>query len=405
MMKESLVIIGNGMAAARLVEELRAQDAARYAVTLIGDEPRAAYNRVLLSCVLSGEVDESEIELKPRDWWRDAGVTLRCGARAESLDLSGRTLALSDGARIAYDRLVLATGSSALRLPLPGAELSGVHAFRTVADAQALAALGAEKKRVVVIGGGLLGLEAAYGLVLRGADVTLVHVMDRLMERQLDPDGAALLKRLVEARGVRILLNASATRIHGAAQVESVEFADGARLAADAVVFAVGVKPNAELAKAAGLATNRAILVDDQLETSAEGVYAIGECAEHRGQCYGLVEPAYEQARALAAHLCGVEARYHGSVIATNLKVSGVSVFSAGDFLGSENAQRILCSDPRMGVYKKLVIEDNRLIGSVLIGDCTAALWHRDLIRSGADVSAIRDELMFDDGAAQKKAA
>jgi len=404
-MSESLVIVGNGMAAARLVAELKARDSGRYAITLVGDEPRAAYNRVLLSSVLAGEIAESDLELKPAGWWRDNHVEMRCGARAERIDVARREVRLAGGDAVRFDKLVLATGSSALRLPLAGAELAGVHVFRNVADADALAQLGAERKRVVVIGGGLLGLEAAYGLVLRGAQVTLVHVMDRLMERQLDPDGAALLKRLVEDKGVRVMLNAGTTQIHGETCVRAVEFRDGSRVDADAAVFAVGVKPNADLAAQAGIETKRGIVVDDHLATSAPGVFALGECAEHRGQCYGLVEPAYEQARVLAAHLVGRPASYAGTVVATNLKVSGVSVFSAGDFMGGAQAQRIVCSDPRMGIYKKLVIEEDRLIGSVLVGDSAAGLWHRDLIRSCVDISRIRDELMFGDGASQKKAA
>jgi nitrite reductase (NADH) large subunit len=248
-------------------------------------------------------------------------------------------------------------------------------------------------------------LEAAYGLVKRGAQVTLAHVMDRLMERQLDADGGALLARLVEQKGVRVRLNASATRIHGQGSVEAVEFRDGSILDADAVVFAVGVKPNVDLAREAGLATNRGVLVDDALMTNLESVFALGECAEHRGVCYGLVEPAYEQARALAANLAGRSAAYAGSIVATNLKVSGVGVFSAGDFMGGESAQRIVFSDPRMGAYKKLVIDNDRLVGAVLIGDTGAALCYLDLIRGGVDVGRSRDELMFGDLTALRKAA
>ncbi len=404
-MSEALVVIGNGMAAARLVEELSKKALGRYAIAIIGEEPRLAYNRVLLSSVLSGDIDQNDIDLKPAEWWRDHGVTLRYGCKASAIDLAGRSVKLADGKSVPYSKLVIATGSHALRLPLPGAELAGVHTFRDVSDIEKLARLGADRKKVVVIGGGLLGLEAAYGLAKRGAKVTLVHIMDRLMERQLDAAGGALLARLVEQKGVRVLLNASATRIHGRGAVESLEFRDGAMLEADAVVFAVGVKPNVDLARMAGVGVNRGILVDDGLATNIDGVFALGECVEHRGVCYGLVEPAYEQARVLASRLAGQVASYAGSVTATNLKVSGVNVFSAGDFLGGEKAQRITYADPRMGHYKKLVLDGNCLVGAVLVGDTGAAPSYLDLIRTGADVGRVRDELMFGDPASLRKAA
>lgn len=339
-MSEALVIIGNGMAAARLVEELSKKTLGRYAIAIIGEEPRLAYNRVLLSSVLSGDIDKNDIDLKPAEWWRDHGVTLRYGCKASAIDLAARSVKLADGKSVPYSKLVIATGSHALRLPLPGARLAEVHTFRDVSDIEKLARLGADRKRVVVIGGGLLGLEAAYGLAKRGAKVTLAHIMDRLMERQLDTAGGALLARLVEQKGVRVLLNASATRIHGRGAVEALEFRDGAMLDADAVVFAVGVKPNIDLARTAGVEVNRGILVDDGLATNIDGVFALGECVEHRGVCYGLVEPAYEQARVLASRLAGRNASYAGSVIATNLKVSGVNVFPPVIFWAAKRRSR-----------------------------------------------------------------
>ena len=404
-MSEALVIIGNGMAAARLVEELSKVALGRYAVAVVGEEPRLAYNRVLLSSVLAGEINEVDIELKTAHWWRNHGVTLQYGCKATAIDLARHEVKLASGGTLAYSKLVLATGSHAIRLPTKGGDLAGVHTFRDTADIAKLKRLAEERKRVVVIGGGLLGLEAAYGLVKSGAKVTLAHLMNRLMERQLDPAGAALLKQLVERKGVRVMLNANTVQIHGERDVRAVEFDDGSIVDADAVIFAVGVRPNVELARQAGVATNRGVLVDDTLATNIRDVYAIGECAEHRGQCYGLVEPAYTQARVVAANLAGRDDAYAGSVIATNLKVSGVNVFSAGDFAGSGDAQQIVCSDPRMGVYKKLVINDNRLVGAVLIGDTSGALWGLDLIRSGADIGQLRDELMFCDAPTRQKAA
>ncbi|WP_051334728.1 FAD-dependent oxidoreductase [Bradyrhizobium sp. Ai1a-2] len=394
-MSEPLVIVGNGMAAARLVDELSKVALGRYAIAVIGSEPRLAYNRVLLSSVLAGETTSQDIELQPASWWRDRGVTLKYGCIATEIDVGRRELKIEGEESIAFSKLVLTTGSSALRLNVPGADLAGVHTFRDSRDVDLLLALAARKTRVVVIGGGLLGLEAAYGLAKAGAPVTLVHLMDRLMERQLDAPAGALLKSLVEQKGIEILLEASTARIHGESRVEGVELADGRLIKADAVIFAAGIRPNIALAKEAGIAVNRGIVVDDCLQTAAEGVFAIGECAEHRGICYGLVEPAYEQARVLARHLAGQDVAYGGSIVATNLKVSGVSVFSAGDFMGAEGSESIVFSDVNHGTYKKLVIADGRLTGAVLIGDTSDALWYLDLIRSGRPIAKIRGDMMF----------
>src|SRR6476661_7515990 len=309
-MSEPLVIIGNGMAAVRLVDELAKVALGRYAIAVIGDEPRLAYNRVLLSSVLAGEAASHDIELRPANWWRDRGVTLKYGCVATEIDVGRREIKIENEESIAFSRLVLATGSTPLRLKVPGADLAGVHTFRDSRDVDLLLALAAQKKRVVVVGGGLLGLEAAYGLAKAGAPVTLVHLMDRLMERQLDAPAADLLKSLVERKGIDILLNANTARIHGEVRVEGVELMDGRLIPADAVIFAAGIRPNTALAKEAGIAANRGIVVDDHLQTGAADVFAIGECAEHRGICYGLVEPAYEQARVLARHLAGREACY-----------------------------------------------------------------------------------------------
>ncbi|MVT73839.1 NAD(P)/FAD-dependent oxidoreductase [Bradyrhizobium cajani] len=392
---EPLVIVGNGMAAARLVDELAKTALGRYAVAVIGDEPRLAYNRVLLSSVLAGETGSHEIELRPADWWRHRGVTVRYGYRVAEIDTGRRELKIAGEESMEYSKLVLATGSTPLRLNVPGADLAGVHTFRDTRDVDLLLTLAAAKKRVVVVGGGLLGLEAAYGLAKAGAPVTLLHLMDRLMERQLDAPAADLLKTLVERKGIRILLNASTARIHGAGHVEAVELADGSRIEADAVIFAAGIKPSAALAKEAGIAVNRGIVVNDVMQTSSPDIYALGECAEHRGTCYGLVEPAYEQARVLARHLAGRPAAYQGSVVSTNLKVSGVSVFSAGDFMGGEGSESLVLSDRRRGTYKKLVIADGRLTGAVLIGDTVDALWYLELIRNRDKVAAIRTDMMF----------
>jgi nitrite reductase (NADH) large subunit len=392
---EPLVIVGNGMAAARLVDELSKAALGRYAIAVIGDEPRLAYNRVLLSSVLAGETASHDIELRPASWWRERGVTVKYGCVATEIDVGRRELKIAGEESISFSKLVLTTGSSALRLNVPGADLAGVHTFRDSRDVGILLALAAQKKRVVLVGGGLLGLEAAYGLAKAGAPVTLVHLMDRLMERQLDAPAAALLKSLVERKGIEILLNANTARIHGEARVEGVELVDGRRIDADAVIFAAGIRPNIALARQAGISVNRGIVVDDHLQTGAPDVFAIGECAEHRGICYGLVEPAYEQARVLARHLAGEAVAYGGSIVATNLKVSGVSVFSAGDFMGTERSESMVLSDINHGTYKKLVIAEGRLTGAVLIGDVGDALWYLELIRSRKPVAGIRADMMF----------
>ena len=394
-MSEPLVVVGNGMAAARLVDELAKVALGRYAIAVIGEEPRLAYNRVLLSSVLAGETASHDIELQPAGWWRDRGVTLKYGCRATEIDVGRRELKIANDESINFSKLIMATGSTALRLNLPGADLAGVHTFRDTRDVDLLLTLAAQKKRVVVVGGGLLGLEAAYGLAKAGAPVTLIHLMDRLMERQLDAPAAELLKSLVERKGIKVLLNANTARIDGERRVEGVELTDGRRLDADAVIFAAGIRPNVALAKEAGIPVNRGVVVDDHLQTGVADIFALGECAEHRGTCYGLVEPAYEQARVLAQHLAGGAAAYRGSVVATNLKVSGVSVFSAGDFIGADGSETIQLSDVRHGTYKKLVISQGRLTGAVLVGDVESALWYLELIRKREPIAAIRSHMMF----------
>src|SRR3984893_8935259 len=278
-MSEPLVVVGNGMAAARLVEELAKVALGRYAIAVIGDEPRLAYNRVLLSSVLAGETASHDIELRPASWWRDRGVTLKYGCLVTEIDAGRRELKIANEESISYSKLVLATGSTPLRLNVPGAGLTGVHTFRDSRDVDLLLTLAAGKKRVVVVGGGLLGLEAAYGLAKAGARVTLIHLMDRLMERQLDAPAAALLKTLVERKGIRILLNASTKCIHGESHVEAVELADGSRIEADAVIFSAGIRPNVALAKDAGVPVNRGVLVDDHLQTGAPDIFPLGESA------------------------------------------------------------------------------------------------------------------------------
>jgi len=394
-MSEPLLIVGNGMAAVRLVEELAQRALGRHAVAVVGEEPLLAYNRVLLSAVLAQEVERSEIVLKSASWWRRHGVTLLYGHAAVAIDTQIRRVRLANGATLPYANLVLATGSRPMRLAVPGMHLPGVLTFRDLGDVAAIEQAAAAGVNAVVIGGGLLGLEAAYGLAKAGARVSVVHLMDRVMERQLDHRAAAMLARAIEAKGIAVHLQATTAGIRGARRVEAVELADRRTLEADLVVVAVGIRPNVELARTAGLAVNRGIIVDDRLATSIAGIHAIGECAEHRGVCYGLVEPAHSQARVLARRLAGEAATYTGSVLATNLKVSGVNVFSAGDFMAAPGTEAIVLSDPGLATYKKLVIAGDRLVGAVLYGDTEDGLWYLDLIRSGASIERMRGDLAF----------
>jgi nitrite reductase (NADH) large subunit len=405
-MSEPLVVIGNGMAAARLVDELTTQALGRYAIAVVGEEPRLAYNRVLLSSVLAQEVTRSEIELKPQRWWTDRGVTLIYGNAAAAVDPDIRRVRLASGATLPYGKLVLATGSRPIRLPVPGMELPGVLTFRDLGDVAAIQKAATKSTRAVVIGGGLLGLEAAYGLARAGAQVSVVHLMDRLMERQLDARAAALLKRAVETRGIAVHLNAETARIRGGTRVDGLELKDGRVLEADLVVMAVGIRAHVDLARTADLDIGRGVIVDDGLQTNRADIFAIGECAEHRGICYGLVEPAYAQAHVLARRLSGDRgAAYPGSVLATNLKVSGVNVFSAGNFLGGPGTEAIVLSDPGFDTYKKLVIAEGRLVGAVLYGDTVDGLWYLDLIRSGASIGSFRNRLAFGRALVERRAA
>lgn len=393
-MAAPLVIIGNGMAAARLCEELRARDPA-CPVTVVGAEPHPAYNRVLLSDVLARKVSVADLALKPAAWWERHGIRVIRGVPATGIDRDARRVTLADGTVMPYGRLVLATGSHPIRLPLPGADLAGVLTFRDLKDVENLLAAAQPGTRAVVIGGGLLGLEAASGLAAAGALTTLVHLMDRLMERQLDPAAATLLRGSLEARGVSVRLQADSARIEGTAHVSGLRLKDGTLLPADLVVMACGVHPNADLARSAGLACGRGVRVDDRLATDDPAIFALGECAEHRGAVYGLVAPAYEQARALAAHLCGEQAAYGGSIIATNLKVSGVHVFSAGDISGGPGCEDILLTDAGRGTYRRLILKDGRLVGAVLFGDTADGLFYLDLITRHAPVAHLRADLAF----------
>jgi len=395
-MKPRLVVVGNGMVGLRFLEEILDAAPSTFDITVIGGEPRAAYNRVLLSPFLAGEIGSADVAMKPPAWYGEHGIDLRLGRPVCALDPQARTVTLEGGEGVAFDTCVLALGSRPVRLPLPGAHLSGVKTFRDYEDVTGLKSEARPGRPAVVIGGGLLGIETAYGLARAGASVTLIHLMDGLMERQLDAEGARVLESTITAQGIAVRLDAQTETIldDGKGAVAGIRLADGSEIPGAIVAMAVGIRPETEPARAAGLATGRGIIVDDALETSAPGIHAIGECAEHAGICYGLVEPGYEQARVLARRLAGGTATYHGTTVATNLKVSGVPVFSAGDFTDA-GAETIIFRDTASGVYRKLFVRDGHLAGVVLVGDTEDALWYRDLIASSQPIGALRDDLGF----------
>ncbi len=399
MSKPKLVVVGNGMAGMRTVEELFKLAPDLYDITVFGDEPHPNYNRILLSPVLAGEQTLEGIVLNSREWYAERGITLHTGSPVVRIDRVRRCVETADGRLAHYDRLLIATGSRPFLLPVPGKDLAGVTGFRDIADVEAMLAAAARYRHAVVIGGGLLGLEAAHGLQRRGMEVTVVHIAPWLMERQLDEPAARLLQQNLEAKGLKFLLETQTEALIGSAsgRVRAVRFKDGSEVPADLVVMAVGIRPNTALAEAAGLHCNRGIVVDDTLQTVTDPrIYAVGECVNHRGVAYGLVAPLFEQAKVAANHLArfGI-GRYRGSMTATKLKVTGIDLFSAGNFMGGEGYEEIVFRDAGRGSYKKLVLKDERLAGAVLYGDTLDGAWYFELMRDGTDVSAFRDRLMF----------
>ena len=397
MSQERLIVIGNGMAGCRAIEEILKRDPDRYAITVFGAEPRVNYNRIMLSPVLAGEKSFEDIIINDAAWYADNGITLHAGRAVTAIDTERKEVVAQGGLTVAYDRLILANGSDPVRLPLPGADLQGVVTFRDLDDVNAmLAASDKPDAKAVIIGGGLLGLEAAYGLAKRGMDATVVHLMDVLMERQLDEAAGFLLTEALKARGVQTVLGAQSEAILGeGGRVSGLKLKDCRVLPCDLLVMAVGIRPNAGLARSAGLNVNRGVVVDDQMRTSDPAVFAVGECAEHRGVAYGLVAPIWDMCRALADTLTDAQAAYTGSVLSTRLKVSGVDVFSAGKFAGGEGCEDVVFRDAGRGVYKRLVLENGKLAGAVLFGDAADGNWYFDLMRTGADVTDIRETLVF----------
>ena len=402
MQKMKLVMIGNGMAGVRTLEELLKISPDLYDITVFGAEPHANYNRILLSPVLAGEMTLKDIMLNDVDWYAENGITLHLNKEIVKIDRRVKKVIAADGTEADYDRLLLATGSNPFILPIPGVKLDGVITYRDIHDTNAMIDAASNYKHAVVIGGGLLGLEAANGLKLRGMIVTVVHLMEWLMERQLDRTAAGMLQKSLEARGLQFMLKTHTAAIVGTAQdgiagrVRSVRFKDGSELAADLVVMAVGIRPNTELAEAAGLYCNRGIVVSDTMQTYDPRIYAVGECVAHRGIAYGLVAPLFDMAKVCANHLANFGiGRYQGSIMSTKLKVTGIDLFSAGDFSGGEGAEEIVMHDATGGVYKKLLVKDNKIVGGVLYGDTVDGSWYFQLLRDKQDIHEVREHLMF----------
>ncbi|WP_207888465.1 nitrite reductase large subunit NirB [Pseudomonas sp. 30_B] len=398
MKKLKLVLIGNGMAGVRTLEELLKIAPDLYDITVFGAEPHPNYNRILLSPVLAGEQAFEDIVLNDLNWYSENGIRLLLNRKVSRIDRHRRKVYAEDGSEAEYDRLLIATGSNPFILPVPGSRLQGVIGYRDIADTQTMIDTAGTHSHAVIIGGGLLGLEAANGLKQRGMDVTVVHLSDWLLERQLDRTAGKLLQGALESRGIHFRLNTQTEELidDGSGRVCAVRFKDGEVIAADLVVMAAGIRPNTELAEKTGLPCNRGILVNDTLQTYDPRIYALGECASHRGIAYGLVAPLFEQAKVCANHLAMLGfARYQGSVTSTKLKVTGIDLFSAGEFMGGEGTETITLSDPIGGVYKKLVIKDDVLVGACLYGDTADGGWYFRQIRENHNVAQIRDHLMF----------
>ncbi len=394
--RKKLVLIGNGMAGMRAIEELLALAPDLYEITVFGAEPHGNYNRILLSPVLAAEKTIGDIMLNTREWYTEHGITLHAGDAVTRIDRARRRVVTASGFEAPYDRLILATGSTPVVLPLPGKDLPGVLAYRDIADVDRMIEAAQSHRHAVVIGGGLLGLEAAYGLQKRGMDVTVVHLLPTLMDRQLDANAAGLLRRSLEQRGLKFHMPAQTSALMGDTRVQAVRFADGTELPADLVVMAVGIRPSVALAKASGITTERGVLVNDTLQTFDPRIYAVGECVQHRGACYGLVAPLFEQAKVVANHLAefGI-GRYTGSQTSTKLKVTGIDLFSAGDFTGGPETEELLFQDAARGVYKKVVVKDDRITGAVLYGDTVDGAWYFQLLRDGTPIADFRDNLLF----------
>jgi NAD(P)H-dependent nitrite reductase large subunit/NAD(P)H-dependent nitrite reductase small subunit len=394
--KRRLVVVGNGMAGMRTVEELLKMAPEIYDIEVFGAEPHGNYNRIMLSPVLAGEKQVDEIMLHPLAWYGAHGVTLHSGDPVVTIDRRRRCVTSRNGVVAFYDRLLLATGSRPMVVPVPGSTLPGVVTFRDLHDVDTMLQAARAHRHAIVIGGGLLGLEAANGLRSRGMNVTVVHLHPRLMERQLDATAAELLQASLEKRGLHFKMSTRTDAIDGDSRVTGVRFRDGTELPADLVVMAVGIKPNIALAQSAALRCERGILVDDTLLTYDPSIYAVGECVQHRNSTYGLVAPLWEQARVCAAHLAEIGlSRYSGSLLSTQLKVAGINLFSAGNLQETARSESLIFNDVRRGVYKRLIIEDDKVRGAVLYGDTADGAWYLDMMADGRSIGGLRNKLLF----------
>ncbi|EMR12357.1 nitrite reductase (NAD(P)H) large subunit [Methylophaga lonarensis MPL] len=395
-MKEKLVLIGNGMAGVRTLEEVLKLSPDKYEITVFGDEPYGNYNRIMLSPVLAGEKTINQIMINDLQWYQDNNITLHAGKRITKIDRVNCQVISEDGTVADYDRLLMATGSRPFILPIPGSDLPGVISFRDIADVDFMLETAQTHKKAVVIGGGLLGLEAANGLMIQGMDVTVVHLTDVLMNQQLDKPASDMMLEQLQAKGLKFLMQHESAAIEGDGRVERLLFKDGSSIDTDLVVMAVGIRPNAELAKSAGIYCERGIVVDDTMQTYDPKIYAVGECVQHRGLTFGLVAPLFEQAKVCANHLVHMGiARYMSSITSTKLKVTGIDLFSAGDFIGDESTEDLVFKDAARHVYKKLVIKNDQLVGAVLYGDTVDGAWYFQLMRDGTDVSSLREFMLF----------
>jgi nitrite reductase (NADH) large subunit len=399
-MKQRLVVIGNGMAGMRTVEELLSAAPEKYDITVFGAEPYGNYNRIMLSSVLCGEKTIEDIVINDRQWYVDNGIRLHAGKNKAvvRIDRTARKVYAQDGTCADYDRLLIATGSKAVIPPIPGNDLEGVISFRDIFDVNRMLSYCRTHKKAVVLGGGLLGLEAANGLVLRGMDVTVIHNNEVLLNRQMDRQAGEMLRKELELKGLKFKMPAKTQRLisDGNDHITAVRFEDGSELQCDLFIMAIGVRPNMALAQEAGVYCERGIVVNDTLQSYDPSIYAVGECIQHRGDTFGLVAPLFEQAKVCANHLSDHgAAEYVTLPTATKLKVTGINLFSVGDFMGDENSESIHFTDPALGIYKKLVIKANKLIGAVLYGDTTDGNWYQELLEKEEPVSGIRDMLIF----------
>ena len=399
-MKQQLVVIGNGMAGIRTVEELLAIAPDKYDITVFGSEPYGNYNRIMLSSVLSGEKNIEDIVINDRQWYVDHNIVLNAGPDKAVVDInrSSQQVIARDGTHAHYDRLLIATGSKPVVPDIPGADLKGVISFRAIFDVNTMIEYSRNHQKAIVLGGGLLGLEAANGLALRGMQVTVVHSKPVLLNRQLDQQAGEMLQRELEARGLQFKMPARTQQLiaDGNGHVKAVRFTDDSELECDLFITAIGIRPNIALAKTAKLYCERGIVVNDSLQSYDPRIYAVGECIQHRGETFGLVAPLFEQAKVCANHLSGRgTADYKTLPTATKLKVTGISLFSVGNFLGDEHSESIHFCDPALGIYKKLIIQDNKLIGAILYGDTADGSWYHELLNGSQDITDIREYLIF----------